>query len=242
MSNIRGMHLHNTYKKFVLYNILWYYVSMEYKLQKSNRKTISIQILQNGEVLVKAPLRASHKLINEFVLSKQNWIISKSQNIQREKEQHIDFINLEKIVIFGEELKILDDGKKIVFGSNQIKHNKNTNKCSIIKNYIKNLAENYIKNRTKELAESLNLCYKNIKIISAKKKWGSCNSKNELKFNYKLVMLPKHLIDYVICHELCHLVELNHSDRFWNLMQKLGFNKKIIRQQMKPYSFVLNMF
>lgn len=215
---------------------------MEYKLEKSKRKSISIQVKPNGEILVKAPINLSLKLINDFVLSKEKWINSHKRILLDEKEKYKDFIDLNKIVVFGEELHVLDDGTKYMFGNYEIKHNKNSNKKLMLKKFLNELANNYITQRTNELSKSICLNFSTIKIISARKKWGSCNSKKELKFNYTLVMLPKNLIDYVICHELCHLVELNHSDRFWNLMLNLGFNKKTIRQQMKQYGFVLNMF
>lgn len=62
--------------------------------------------------------------------------------------------------------------------------------------------------------------YNKIFVKNQKTCWGSCSEKKNLNFNYKITLLPKSLMDYVIVHELCHLKELNHSDRFWALVEK----------------------
>ena len=213
---------------------------MEYKLLKEKRRTIAIKIEPSGDVLVKAPSKASLKFINDFVLSKQKWIISHQQILLKNNIKYEPFYTFKKVMILGEVYDLsnnilLLNNKQIIFKNEQ-------NKKLKLKNLIKEFAENYIFKRTKELASLLNLSYNSVKIISAKKKWGSCTSTKDLKFNYKLAMLPKNLIDYVICHELCHLKELNHSQNFWKLLEKLGYNKKNIRIPMKEYSFALNIF
>jgi predicted metal-dependent hydrolase len=65
-----------------------------------------------------------------------------------------------------------------------------------------------------------NFSYKRIAIKDHRSRWGSCSKKGNLNFNYRLVLLPQHLADYVIVHELCHLGEFNHSPRFWALVEK----------------------
>lgn len=229
-------------KYFDLYNILWYYVNMEYNLIKSKRKTISIQILNNGEILVKAPVGTSNKFINDFIVKKQNWIVSHQQKVLEEQAKNNDYILLNKIIIFGESYYINKQDGFYTFGNYIVKTKNGLNKKTIIKNHIKNLAKDYLINRCNFIANKLNLKYNDLKIISAKRKWGSCNNKKQIKLNYKLVMLPKSLIDYVICHELCHLVEFNHSKNFWALMQEIGYCKRDIKKQFNEFGFILNMF
>lgn len=62
--------------------------------------------------------------------------------------------------------------------------------------------------------------YKRVFVKNQKSRWGSCSSKGNLNFNYKIALLPSHLADYIIVHELCHLKEFNHADSFWKLVEK----------------------
>lgn len=80
---------------------------------------------------------------------------------------------------------------------------------------LKIKARDYIPNRVRELAYKFWFSYNFIKITSAKTRWGSCTSKKNLNFSYRLILTPKDVIDYVIIHELSHLKHMNHSKRFW---------------------------
>lgn len=77
--------------------------------------------------------------------------------------------------------------------------------------------------------------YKNIKIKRQKTSWGSCSRKGNLNFNYKILFLPEKIQDYVIVHELCHLKELNHSKRFWNLVAKTIPDHRENKSELKKY-------
>ena len=214
---------------------------MEYKLVREKRKTLVIRILDNCDVLVKAPKKCSLKFINNFIESKQKWI---AENINKVKTSNIiydEFLSLKSILIFGEKYKILDDGKKYVINDYVLKHTNSSNKQNVIKKFLFKLSNEYITKRCDELAVGLNLKYKDIKIISSRSKWGSCNNLKQLKFNFRLVCLPKEIIDYVICHELCHIMQLNHSKEFWELLKGMGYDKNAVKQAFKPYNFVLKL-
>lgn len=75
-----------------------------------------------------------------------------------------------------------------------------------------------------------------IAIRNTRSRWGSCSSKGNLNFSYRLSLLPAHLSDYVIIHEVCHLREFNHSSRFWDLVALISpdFDKQ--REELKKYS------
>jgi hypothetical protein len=80
--------------------------------------------------------------------------------------------------------------------------------------------------------------FNKINIRNQKTRWGSCSKKGNLNFNYKIALLPRHIADYIIAHELCHLVELNHSKNFWNFVKKLAPDYSEIRKELKRYSFI----
>lgn len=78
-----------------------------------------------------------------------------------------------------------------------------------------------------------NFTYHRVSIKNQKTRWGSCSRKGNLNFNYKIVLLPPRLADYIIVHELCHLGELNHSKKFWNLVAETIPDYAEIRSELK---------
>jgi predicted metal-dependent hydrolase len=77
--------------------------------------------------------------------------------------------------------------------------------------------------------------YRRISIRNQSSLWGSCTREGNLQFNYKLMYMPKRTIDYIVVHELCHLKEHNHSDRFWALVSKMIPDYKAIRKSLRQY-------
>jgi predicted metal-dependent hydrolase len=123
---------------------------------------------------------------------------------------------------------------------------KNTEKLSKIKK--KNISqkdwkknkEKYLKiaqKKVEEFNKFYNFSYKNISIRDQKSRWGSCSEKGNLNFNYRVFLLPEKEMDYIIIHEICHLKEMNHSWRFWNLVVQKSPNYKCLRKNLKKYVF-----
>ncbi len=105
------------------------------------------------------------------------------------------------------------------------------------KDYLKNKekARKIITQKTKEICEKTGLRFVKIRIGNQKSRWGSCTKKGTLSFNYKLIYLPEDLREYIIVHEVCHLQELNHSSRFWSLVDEFSPNRKECRKNLKKY-------
>lgn len=103
------------------------------------------------------------------------------------------------------------------------------------KDYLehKNQALILVHDRLKYFNNFYNFKFNRVSIKNQKTRWGSCSKKGNLNFNYKIVLLPPKLADYIIVHELCHLKELNHSDRFWNLVAKTFPDYLKLRQELK---------
>ena len=89
----------------------------------------------------------------------------------------------------------------------------------LVKYHLKSEAERYLPQRVAELAQKYGYRFKEVKINSARSRWGSCNSKGIINLSCYLMMLPSELVDYVIVHELCHTVEMNHGEGFKQLMR-----------------------
>lgn len=99
----------------------------------------------------------------------------------------------------------------------------------------KEIARRIITERTKYFNSILGYSYNRIAIRNQKTRWGSCSSQRNLNFNYRLIFLPELLRDYVIVHELCHLKEMNHSRRFWKLVEAVIPDYRVYEKQLKQY-------
>ncbi len=220
---------------------------MKYTLIRSKRKTISITIDKEAKVIVKAPNLVSQKFIDDYVASKEKWIL---KNIEKmlaiaELRQSKKYEGGEIFMIFGKEYTMcissidkeiyVQDDKvyfPVVFLDNPKEH--------MIKWY-KKIAKKYLTNRTLQIADQINLKPNKVKITKADRRWGSCSSKKNINFSYKLVMADKLAIDYVIIHELCHLIYMNHSSQFWDavehLMPKYREQKKYLKTN--EFRFIL---
>jgi predicted metal-dependent hydrolase len=101
---------------------------------------------------------------------------------------------------------------------------------------VRKQAETFVRQRTRELNQIYGFEYRRITIRNQRTRWGSCSRKGNLSFNYRIILLPPELADYVIVHELCHLQEMNHSKNFWVLVAKVVPNPKKVRRALRRYS------
>ena len=156
--------------------------------------------------------------------SKENWIKKKLENNSRndKKKYFYDgcFINFkgEKIkikIVESVNQNVLLDGKVL----NVFFNNKNSKKNLII-NWLKHQSEVFLKDRVKLISKRIAIKYSSMKIKSYRSRWGCCDHKGRIILNWKLIMCPKNVIDYVIIHELAHVRVPNHSRVFWNLVEE----------------------
>ena len=153
---------------------------ISYKLIRSDRRSIGIQITQEG-VVVRAPRRMTNAEIDRFVQSKRGWI-----------ETHLAKMPPAQPKFSNEEIHRLADEA------------------------LKRIPE-----RVRHFAPLVGVTYGGITIRNQHTRWGSCSSKGNLNFNCLLMLTPDHVIDYVVVHELCHRLEMNHSPRFWAQVERV---------------------
>jgi predicted metal-dependent hydrolase len=103
------------------------------------------------------------------------------------------------------------------------------------KNYVerKEDARKIILERLEFWNKYYNFKYGRVSIRNQRSRWGSCSSKGNLNFNFRIITLPLYLIDYVIVHELCHIGQFNHSQKFWDLVEETLPNYKELIQELK---------
>lgn len=107
------------------------------------------------------------------------------------------------------------------------------------KSYLENKeqARELVKARVEFFNQSYRFNYNKIFIKNTRSRWGSCSTKRNLNFNYRVVFLPPLLADYIIVHELCHLGEFNHSVKFWNLVARAVPDYRALRAKLKLIRF-----
>ena len=103
--------------------------------------------------------------------------------------------------------------------------------------FIRKFAKKYLKNRVQELADFYGFNYKSISIKDTKTRWGSCSSKNNLNFSYKLMFCNSDVVDYVIIHELSHTKQKNHSKKFWDLVSNCCSDYKSKKLYLKQHNY-----
>jgi len=199
-------------------------ILMEYKLVRSNRKTTAIHI-RNGHVEVRAPLNKPLEDIDFFVISKMMWIKEKLSTqrslIARRDEFVVDYGSM--LMWRGQEYPVVKrKGNRAGFDGEGFYMPPGLSpeviKSTCVKIYRK-LAYDHFVLRTNHFAAIMNQTPQQVKINSAKTRWGSCSSNKNINFSWRLGMASDEIIDYVIVHELAHLAEMNHSWKFWAIVE-----------------------
>lgn len=206
-----------------------------YSVVRSKRRTVVISVSE-GKVTVRAPLRTADEAIARFVAEKEEWIRKK----QRE-QSHDAF----REVI--EAKALLDAGrqKPVFYGSSR-----NEEREGVF--YLKSegaVRRYFEKTRCWILAENLNILSSRCGLVPAdvtvrdfKARWGCCDEKGRICLNWRLVMLPPELCEYVLIHELCHLSVMNHSAAFWEKVANFCPDYRIRKRRLKDYAFLTRMY
>lgn len=168
--------------------------TITYKTIKSDRKTIAIQIMPDGTVVIRCPKRMRLDEVRKFVESKSDWI-------EKHLTGHVLPVT-EKLT--EQEVKLLREKTRQL-----------------------------VTERVKYFAPVIGVTYNQIAIRTQKTRWGSCSSKGNLNFNCLLGLTPPEVLDYVVVHELCHRIELNHSKQFWNAVERTMPDYKVHRKWLR---------
>ena len=213
-------------------------LDLTFTLKRSFRNNVSLRIGPKG-MTVNAPFFYPKKNIHEFIKSKAKWI--------EDRINELSSAQIPKDINQLKEIKILNNSYmiKIEEGQTQIKEHdfdiiiylKNINdNQKIRKNFLTWLqkkALRYFNEEIERLSNEFNLKVKEVKISNAKTRWGTCNNDKIIRLNWRLIQAEPKIINYVICHELAHLKEMNHSKNFWLEVDKMCPNYKELSKALK---------
>ncbi len=203
--------------------------------RRKGTKRISLRVKPDGSVQVNHPWFAGQKEVIAFVLQQTDWIKTHQQkmaerrfcyslnSIIKTKDHSIHLIPVEngklRAAIKGVEV-ILTIPSELETNSSQVQ----LFIKKVIAEVCRKEAKEYLPARTQELASRFGFSYQKVFVKNLKSKWGSCSSVGNINLNVSLMLLPDHLIDYIILHELAHTREHNHGAGFWKLLNTITNN------------------
>jgi predicted metal-dependent hydrolase len=203
------------------------------KLIHSRRKTISLTILLDGKLTVRAPLRMSEVQILDFVRTHEEWIRKNQARIKSYPSPPIKhFIDGELFFYLGVEypLAVVSHQRPALILSNsgfKLAYSNLPKARQTFNNWYKTQARIVISKQVVLLARQNRFTLTKISISSARTRWGSCSTNGTLSFTWRLVMAPPEIVDYVVLHELVHTQIKNHSKSFWRKMGEISPNYKM---------------
>jgi hypothetical protein len=216
---------------------------------RRRRKTISLQIKEEGRVVIYVPYHTPKGEIEKFIKEKQPWIVKKISEKERStKETRRTFITGEKFLYLGESypLEIEDTHKKglplkLSFGKFILDKDHLERARDLFILWYQREATEKLEARVRYFSNRLQLVPEGFKITSAKHRWGSCSCDNRLSFSWRIIMAPWNVIDYVVIHELVHIKEKNHSKRFWDHLETIFPDYRKHRFWLKKNGYRLSL-
>ena len=191
-----------------------------HKVIRSKRRTIALVVGADATLTVRAPISTPLEYIEDLVRRKMRWINKQIREVQsRPAVRDKRFANGESFFYLGDpyKLRFVSNAKgALVFQKEFIiarEHQREARKVLI--DWYKKEAAKKIPSRVEWYARRCGMRIGRVKITNAEKRWGSCGRDGSVNFSWKLIMAPLPVLDYVVVHELAHLLERNHSDSFW---------------------------
>ena len=202
---------------------------IKYKIERRRIKFPRLEFHGDSLFLIVPAQKKDYKALIE---SKKNWIINKYLQINEIIEKNQDLVG--NFILLGKKVKItFDYGIKI---DNKI----GAKNLFELKKFLKKLLYEKISKIANDYAKKLNAKYGKLFIRQQKTKWSSCSLKRNLSFNLRTISLPEELINYLVFHEMLHLIEKKHNRNFVSLIQKVFPNYKEIEKKLNEYWVILN--
>jgi len=197
------------------------------------RKTIQLKLTAYDKIEISVPAGARNFDINNLLTEKAQWIISKSTRLKSISEMSINSSIIDgcELLFLGRPYKLKVISQEIASAYIELKEDNisvnmptamDNGKLlnSFLINWYKTNSFQILENRTRYWAKHLAVSPLKLNLKDQKTRWGSCSSLGTINYNWRIVMAPPDVIDYLVIHELCHLVFPNHSQNFWQLVAK----------------------
>ncbi len=202
------------------------------ELRPKKIKNIHLRVHQpDGRVTLSAPIHMEIETIRRFLISKIDWILQQQRKIkERPKESQREFLNQESHYVWGEcyllNVVEIDTAPRIELSGNQLMYYSKSNwnqvqKLKFLDAWYRELIRNQLVEMVPKWEGSIGVKANQWLIQKMKTLWGSCNTKtHSIRLNSELAKKPKECLEYVVVHELMHLIEPSHNRRFVTLMDQ----------------------
>jgi len=214
----------------------------------ARRRTIGLRVDEHG-LTVHVPRRVPQHTVESLLQDKSGWITRKLGELQ-DRQAAIEWQDGVTLQHLGQDIHLClrhdARNRAVEFDGTRLylalpsPGDHTTVKRKVTQWYRKQALADFTR-RVEILAAKLGIPTPSFYLSNAKSRWGSCNSKQEVRLNWRLIQAPPHIIHYVAAHELAHLKEMNHSPRFWAWVEKLCPNYKAARQELKALSAQLHL-
>ena len=203
-------------------------MDITYSVKRSSKRAkITITIERDRTIVVHAPDHASDEAIERIVEAKRHWIYEKSRHSQKYADRTHppgkELVNGESVLYLGrsyrieivdKETKGIQFDQRFLIPASRARHKKG----AMREWYIERARERILPRVVKQ-ARELGVSFGKARIVDNRYRWGSCTVRNNINLNWRLIKAPMFVVDYVIAHELAHLMESNHTPRFWNIVK-----------------------
>lgn len=220
---------------------------MEYKVVFSKRKTLNITVERDRSIVVRAPENLSRERIEQIVYSKRQWINAKMNHAQKYPVdiQPKEFISGESLMYLGKnyQLQVVDEPLEGVQFNHKFKISKSeqTQANQLFKQWYLRKALEKIQPVAKRYAQNLGVEFNECKTSEMKYRWGSCTPNNNIIFNWRIIKAPMFVVEYLVAHELVHLIESNHTAKFWHILSVQIPNYQRAKKWLKEKGYVLEI-
>lgn len=203
-------------------------MELVYSIRRSEkRRQLTITVERDRSIVVHAPVSASDEAIRKVVESKRQWLYAKTRHHQ--KYQSLphppgkELVSGESALYLGRsyQIEVVDDGTQDVRFTRRfaIPASRAAKRKGAMRDWYVARAEEVILPRANRHARDLGVRFAKAKVVGNRYRWGSCTVKDDVNFNWRLIKAPMFVIDYVIVHELAHLLEANHTAEFWSIVR-----------------------
>jgi len=215
-------------------------------IRKRGRKSVSIVIRPDRTVEVIVPHAMTERAIEHIVVDKQKWINKKLDELRNSDFKRVDHLYQEgeRFLFRGSHLNLtITNGRgSVVINNEDLKVNvppglQGEDRKSYIKQQLLEFyhteALNCLREKTSKIAVTLGVTPVYVAVKDYKSRWGTCYSDGRIYYNWKLILTPENILEYVITHELCHLKVPNHSKYFWELVETVIPDWKMPRKWLR---------